>query len=100
MSAIDLNIPHKLSKDEALSRIKNLLNKMKEEQKNVVTDLKEDWQDNKGSFSFNAKGFNLAGDIVVNDDAVQIHSELPFAVSFFKGAISDMISKKANEILV
>ncbi|MBS1748179.1 MAG: polyhydroxyalkanoic acid system family protein [Bacteroidetes bacterium] len=99
MSALDLSIPHQLSKEEALSRIKNLLAKMKEEQKNVVTDLKEDWQDNKGSFNFNAKGFNLSGDIVVNDTDVQIHSELPFAVSFFKGAISDMISKKANELL-
>jgi hypothetical protein len=59
----------------------------------------ESWQDNKGNFSFKAKGFNLAGDIVVNESAVQINSDLPFAVSFFKGAISDVITKKAKTLL-
>jgi hypothetical protein len=99
MPALNLNIPHQLSKEEALSRIKNLLATVKDEQKDVVTDLKEDWQDNKGNFSFKAKGFNLAGDIEVNDADVQIHSELPIAVSFFKGVISDMIMKKTKELL-
>lgn len=99
MSSLNLNIQHNLSKEEALSRIKNLLAKLKEDQKDVVTDVQENWQDNKGSFSFKAKGFNLAGDIVVNDGNVEINSDLPFAVSFFKGAISDMITKKTKELL-
>lgn len=99
MSSLNLNIPHNLSKEEALSRIKNLLAKLKEDQKDVVTNVQENWQGNKGSFSFKAKGFNLAGGIVVNDSNVEINSDLPFAVSFFKGAISDMITKKTKELL-
>jgi hypothetical protein len=99
MSSLNLNIPHNLPKEEALSRIKNLLANLKEEQKNVVSDVQENWQDNKGNFSFKAKGFNLAGDIVVNDGDVRINSDLPFAVSFFKGAISDMITNKTKELL-
>lgn len=99
MSSLNLNIPHNLPKDEALTRIKNLLANLKEEQKDIVSDVQENWQDNKGNFSFKAKGFNLAGDIVVNDENVQINSDLPFAVSFFKGAIGDMITKKTKELL-
>lgn len=99
MSSLNLNIPHTLPKEEALSRIKNLLAKLKEEQKDLVSDVQENWQDNQGNFSFKAKGFNLAGDIVVNDGDVQINSELPFAVSFFKSAIGDMITKKTKELL-
>jgi hypothetical protein len=99
MSALNLTIPHNLSKEEALTRIKNLLSNLKEEKKDIVSDVQENWQDNKGNFSFKAKGFNLAGDIVVNDADVEINSDLPFAVSFFKGAISDMITKKTKELL-
>lgn len=99
MSSLNLNIPHNLPKEEALARIKNLLANLKAEQKDMISDVQENWQDNKGNFSFKAKGFNLAGDILVNDSNVQINSDLPFAVSFFKGAISDVITKKAKELL-
>lgn len=99
MSALNLTIPHNLSKEEALTRIKNLLSNLKEEKKDIVSNVQENWQDNKGNFSFKAQGFNLAGDIVVNDADVQINSDLPFAVSFFKSAISDMITKKTKELL-
>jgi len=99
MSALNLTIPHNLSKEEALTRIKSLLSNLKEDKKDIVSDVQENWQDNKGNFSFKAKGFDLAGDIVVNDADVQINSDLPFAVSFFKGAISDMITKKTKELL-
>ncbi|MFT4155889.1 polyhydroxyalkanoic acid system family protein [Parafilimonas sp.] len=99
MSSLNLNIPHSLSKEEALTRIKNLLSNLKEEKKDIVSDVQENWQDNKGNFKFKAKGFDLAGDITVNDSNVQINSDLPFAVSFFKGAIGDMITKKTKELL-
>ena len=100
MSSLNLNIPHHLSKEEALSRIKNLLSSLKQEHKDMISDVQESWNGNKGNFSFKAKGFNLAGEIIVNDNNVQINSDLPFAVSFFKGAISDVITKKAKTLLV
>ena len=99
MSSLNLSIPHTLSKEEALTRIKNLLTNLKEEHKDLVTDVQENWQDNKSNFSFKAKGFSLAGDIEVNDADVSINSDLPFALSFFKGVIGDMITKKTKELL-
>lgn len=99
MSTLNVKIPHDLSKEEALERIKNMLNNLKKEQKDKITNLKEDWQDNKGSFSFSAMGFDLAGDVNVDDNNVEINSKLPFAVSFFKGAIEEMITKEAKKLL-
>lgn len=99
MSDLSLNIPHNLPKEEALSRIKQLLTKLKEEQKDNISDLKEEWTGDNGSFSFNAKGFNLSGTLQVNDSNVEIHSVLPMAVSFFKGAIASMITEKAKKVL-
>lgn len=99
MSALALNIPHSLPREEALSRIKQLLTNLKQEQKDNISNVQENWQDNKGNFSFKAKGFDLSGDIQVTDKEVQIHSELPFALSFFKGMIASMITNKATELL-
>ncbi|MDF2192462.1 polyhydroxyalkanoic acid system family protein [Paraflavitalea sp. CAU 1676] len=99
MSALNLNIPHQLSQDEALKRIKSLLTNLKEEQKDVISNVAENWQGEKGDFSFSAKGFDLAGNIQVTPSNVEINADLPFALSFFKGMIGSVITNKANELL-
>src|SRR5437762_14179230 len=99
MSALNLDIPHNLSQEEAQSRIKQLLSNLKNEQKDTISNVQEHWEGKKCDFSFKAKGFNLSGNMIVNNTNVQINSELPFALSFFKGAIADVITKKAKELL-
>lgn len=99
MAALNINIPHSLPKEEALSRIKGLLQQVKEEQANVVSNIKESWQDDKGEFSFTAMGFDLSGLIDVKDDGIDINAELPFAVSLFKGKIKEIITEKAAQLL-
>lgn len=99
MAALNINIPHNLTKDEALSRIKGLLQQVKEEQANVVSNVKENWQDDKGEFSFTAMGFDLSGLIDVKEDGIDINAELPFAVSLFKGKIKEIITEKATALL-
>ena len=97
MSTLNLKIPHCLPKVEALARIKKMLTNLKEEQKGNFSNLKEQWKDDKGNFSFTAKGFDLAGNIHVNNDDVEIESKLPFGVSLFKGKIADIIKKEATK---
>lgn len=99
MSNLNLNIPHNLSKEEALERIKGLLASLKKEQSDNISNVEEKWDDDNGNFSFTAKGFDLAGKIKVNQSNIEIDSKLPFAVSLFKGKISSMITEKANELL-
>lgn len=99
MSTLNLQIPHQLPKEEALGRIKNLLNNLREEQKQMVSNVSEKWEGDTGNFSFSAKGFDLAGKIQVNPSHVEITADLPFALSFFKGMISSVITSKAKELL-
>jgi hypothetical protein len=99
MSRLTLNIPHNLPKEEALKRIKNLLTNLKKEQAQNISNVNEVWDDDKGNFSFRAKGFDLSGIIKVNPSSVEIDSKLPFAVSLFKGTISSMITAKAEQLL-
>lgn len=99
MSKLTLNIPHSQTKEEALSRIKQLLGRLQEEQKGTVTNVQENWDGPNGDFSFSAKGFNIAGTIQVKENEVQLDSDLPFAVALFKGQIASLITEKANALL-
>ena len=99
MADLNVSIPHELSKEEALDRIKKLLTNLKKEQAQIVTDVKEKWEGERGEVQFSAQGFDLAGNIQVNDNSVDIDAELPFALSFFKGMIKKVIEDKASILL-
>ena len=99
MAKLDIAVPHNLPPQEALTRIQGLLEQLRREQAGTVTDVTEKWSGNEGEFSFSAKGFDLSGKIKVEEGQVSINGQLPFALSFFKGRISDMIREKANELL-
>lgn len=99
MSKLSLNIPHSQTQEEALSRVKQLLSRLQEEQKGTITNIQENWNGPNGSFSFSAKGFNIAGTIQVKENEVHLESDLPFAVALFKGQIASMITEKATALL-
>ena len=99
MAKLDIAIPHQLPPAEALKRIQGLLRKLQEDQKDMISNVSETWEGNEGEFSFSAKGFDLAGKIRVEDNFVSINGQLPFALSFFKGKISQVIEEKAGKLL-
>jgi hypothetical protein len=99
MAKLDITIPHNLSQGEALTRIQGLLKQLQEEQKDTIRNVSEQWNGNEADFSFSAKGFDLAGKIRVEENSVTINGQLPFALSFFKGAISNVIKEKAGKLL-
>ena len=99
MAKLDITIPHALPQQEALTRIQGLLKKLQQEQKDSIKDVSEKWNGSEGEFSFSAKGFDLSGTIKVEENSVAINGQLPFALSFFKGMISQAIKEKAGELL-
>ena len=99
MAKLDITIPHALPQQEALTRIQGLLKKLQQEQKETISNVSEKWNGNEGEFSFNAKGFELSGTLRVEEKEVIVNGQLPFALSFFKGMISQAIKEKAGELL-
>ena len=99
MSNLKMSIPHSLPEEEALKRIKALLGNLKEEQKDLIENVNEQWDGNSGNFNFTAKGFDLSGTIDVKPESVDIDADLPFALTFFKGMIKNVIDEKARELL-
>lgn len=99
MAQVNIALPHSLPPQEALNRIQGLLKKLQHEQKDSIKDISETWNGNEGEFSFSAKGFDISGKIKVEENLVSIIGQLPFALSFFKGKISQLIKEKAGELL-
>jgi len=99
MSNLDFSIPHKLTQEEALKRIKQLLTDAKRDYADLITNLQENWDGNRGTFSFSAKGYDVSGELIVQPNSIDIHSKVPFALTLFKGMITGMITQKANELL-
>ena len=99
MASFKMSIPHGLTKEEALARIKQLLGKLQQEQKNIVSNVQEKWTGDTGAFKFTAKGYDLAGNIRVQDSNILLDATIPFAVSLFQGSIKKLISSKSQELL-
>ena len=99
MAPFKMNIPHRLSQEEALARIKGLLGKLMQEQKDKISNVKEEWSGDTGNFQFTAKGFDLSGVIRVQPSSIDVDAKVPFAVSLFQGKIKQLINEKAGELL-
>lgn len=96
---MSMTIPHELPTGEAVNRIKGLLQQLKSEHGDLITDVKEEWTGDEGKFAFTTRGFDLSGLIKVTPSGVDIDAKLPFAVSFFQGKIKSVISEKAKTLL-
>jgi hypothetical protein len=99
MSNLSISIPHQLSQEEALQRVKTLLTNLQNEQRDRIKNVTEEWTGNTAKFGFTAQGFNVSGDIIVESGTATINAELPFALSFFKGMINQTIREKATALL-
>jgi hypothetical protein len=99
MPTLDIDIPHQLARDEALQRVKQLLEKTRQKAAGNIEELSEHWEGNTGHFRLTAKGFPISGTITVTSSAVELRGQVPFAVSLFKPAIVQAINKEAGALL-
>jgi uncharacterized phage protein gp47/JayE len=99
MSNMNISIPHNLSQDEALKRIKDAIAQTKTQHSGNIKDLQENWNGNVGTFSGSAMGQAVSVTVTVNASEVVLDLELPFAATFFKGKIEADIRAFAAGLL-
>jgi hypothetical protein len=99
MPTIKVAVPHSLSPDEAVRRIKNLVRDIKAQFADKVSDVTEEWTGSNGEFGFKVMGFDISGTVQVHVREVQIQSSLPFAAMPFKGRIEGIIQERARQLL-
>ena len=100
MAKISVVVPHRLTQDEAVGRIKKLLGEVKSQFADKISELHEEWNGSVGKFSFSAmKKFSVSGTLTVKPSSVELAGDLPFAASFFKGKIESIIRERAETLL-
>ncbi len=99
VAKLNITLPHALSQDEALRRIKKVVGEIQSEFGDRVHNVKEEWKENVGSFSFSAMGFSVSGRIVVGASEVKLSGTLPFGAFLFKEKIEAKIKEKSRRVL-
>ena len=99
MAKLNMAVSHRLTQDEAVTRVKTLLGEVKKQFADKITDLREEWDGNRGKFSFSAMGFSVSGTLTVKSSEVELSGNLPFAASFFKEKIESTIRERAETLL-
>lgn len=94
-----VTVPHQLSQDEALSRIKSLVADLKSQYGNQVSNVTENWHDNACDFSMKLKMFKLSGSILVDDKSAQIRGSMPPGTGRFEGKAKSLIEERAKKLL-
>jgi len=99
MPSLTISTPHALGKEEAVERLKKFFEKLKARHGDKVSNLEQEWTDNKLAYSFSTYGFNIKGDMTVEPDEVKINSALPFAAMMFKGKIEQSVKDELEKVL-
>jgi hypothetical protein len=99
MPRLTLEAPHALGQDEALRRLKEKFESARAQYGSDVKNLNEEWTDHSLNFSFSAMGIGVSGTVKVEDRAVKVNADLPFAAKFFQGAIEKRMRAELDELL-
>lgn len=99
MPKMDIVIQHQLSKDEALKRIRGLLEETKSRFSDRFSDLNEEWENGICHFSFSAMRLSISGEMLVDSPEIKIKGEIPFAAIPFRGKIESIIREQAEKKL-
>lgn len=99
MPNISISVPHRLSQQEAATRIKNLIEKVRGQFDDRASNVEESWQGYTGTYSFEVMGFAVSGKLQVGASDVTMESKFPFAALPFKGKIEKTVRENLEELL-
>ena len=100
MPSLSISAPHALGQEEATTRLKNFFAKLKERHQDKMSNLEEQWDDNRLAYAFSTYGFNIKGDVTVEPNEIKVNGQLPFAAMMFKGKIEQTVREELEKLLV
>ena len=92
-------IPHRLGKDEALSRIKAGLGRAEAEFARLINFEHQQWSGDRLDFRVSALGSRAAGRLDVYEGAVRLEVTLPWLLAKFAAAAQRVIGQKGQLML-
>lgn len=99
MPSYEFSVPHSLTREQAVEKLQHFTDRLKEKMGDQVSDLEQTWEGDRTTFGFTTFGFRITGSVDVQDDAVHVEGELPFAAAMFKGKIVSEFKEQLDKVL-
>jgi hypothetical protein len=96
---IDVDLPHKLGKEEAKRRIGNNIHLL-HKQIPGGGEVKSHWEGDTMKLTVAAMNDTIEADLTVFDDKVHCHFDLPGLLGMFAAPIAGMLKAKGSDILL
>ena len=97
---IDVDIPHKLGRDEAHRRIANNIHKLKDHIPGGASHISSNWSGDRLDLQVQAMGQAVEALIDVEDSKVHCRIQLPGMLALFAGPIEAMLKAKGGDLLL
>ena len=96
---LTINIPHRLTQDEARTRLQNGIAELKTKHAAQLANVQETWDGNRMTFSLKAAGQNVSGRLEVLADAVRLDVDLPWLVAVFAEKFRPRVEEEGRKLL-
>ncbi len=97
---IEVDLPHKLGREEARRRIAGNIHKLKDQIPGGAADVQSSWQGDDLTLLINAMGQSVEANIGVEDAKVHVRVMLPGMLSLFAAPIEAMLNRKGRDLLL
>ena len=96
---IEVELPHKLGREEAHRRIANNVHKLKDHVPGGAAHVQSSWAGEQLNLDITAMGQKVAAQIDVEETKVRCRVMLPGMLAFFAGPIEAMLKSKGPDLL-
>ncbi|MGY4884029.1 MAG: polyhydroxyalkanoic acid system family protein [Nanobdellota archaeon] len=88
------------SQEEAYQKIDTFLDGLVNQYSDLVSNPSKTWNTSKDkmNFGFEAKGYNISGDINLRKGELVLNGKLPWVAKMFSGKIEEMVLKQLGEL--
>jgi hypothetical protein len=97
---IDVDLPHKLGRDEARRRLATNIHKLKDHIPGGATHVDSSWVGDQLNLNVHAMGQSVEAQIDVEDAKVHCRIQLPGMLSLFAAPIEAMLKAKGSDLLL
>jgi hypothetical protein len=94
-----VTVPHSLPQEEALSRVKRLLQDLRKIYATQVSDVREEWNGGNCTFSLKMFVFRIQGSIEVTSQAVEVRGRMPLGTAKYEDRVKTLIANRTKGLL-
>ncbi len=96
---VALSIPHRLSPDEARTRIQNTVAGLKSQHAARLAQVDERWAGDHMDFRLSVMGQSVTGRLDVRDNTVDLAIDLPWILAMFAEKVRGEVQREGTKLL-